>query len=499
MRKGSDIVGKPIVAYDTGKKVGRVRDLIFDQERNHLVALLVQEGGFMKDARILPLAAIQSLGMDAAIVSRADYIIPAKSDPQVAAILDRNNIMNGTHIMTVSGQDLGKMVDLYFDETTGAIEGYEVSGGIFADAYSGRSFVPAVQTLRIGENYAFVPAMVADLMEEQVGGIKAAMQDTSDKVQAAAHKAGEQISEASRQATTQIANAIVDPESQKEYILGRTTESEVLRPDGSVFLAPGKTVTVADVAIAESSGILDRLYRATGGNLTEDAKQRASEIGKSAAAKASSLTQDLTQKANAATARYTIEQALGRRATTVVRTRDGSIVAAPGQIVTEKTIERAQAYHLEEALLSSVGLSTSNAAKSSASDALNAASGQISNTGDRVQSGITQSIEWAKQTGEKLRAQTTHALEEQQIRGALGRPATRAILDPQDRVILNAGELITHKSIELARRARVLEILLSSVYTKTPEFSEATLRAPESGRAALPVVSYSLPSAKLDI
>ncbi len=489
MRKGSDIVGKPIITYDTGEKIGRVRDLIFDQERNYLVALLVQEGGFMSDARVLPLASIQSIGMDAAIVGRADQIVSARSDPKVAAILDRNNIMNGTHIMTVSGQDLGKMVDLYFDEMTGAIEGYEVSGGIFADAYSGRSFVPAVQTLRIGENYAFVPAMVADLMEEQVGGIKAAIQDTSDKVQSAAQKAGEQISEVSRQTTTQIANAIVDPDSQKQFVLGRKTESEVLRPDGSVFLTPGQIVTMADATTAANIGILDRLYRATGGNLAEDAIQRASEIGKNAAGKASAVAQDLTQTANATTARYTINQALGRRATTAVRTRNGLIVAAPGQIVTESTIERAQTYHLEEALLRSVGLSTSNAAKAGANDAVDAASRQIGDTGDRVQNGIVQSIEWAKRTGEKLRAQTTHIIEEQQIKGALGRPATRVILDQQDRVILNAGELITHKSIEATRQAEVLEVLLSSVYTKTPEFSQATFRAPEPGRASLPHAS----------
>jgi uncharacterized protein YrrD len=409
MRKGSDIIGKPIVAYDTGEKIGRVRDLIFDQERSYLVALLIQEGGFMSDARVIPLTAIQSIGMDAAIVSRADNIILAKSDPNVAKILDRNNIMNGTHIMTVSGQDLGKMVDLYFDETSGVIEGYEVSGGIFADAYSGRSFVPAVQTLRIGEDYAFVPAMVADLMEEQVGGIKAAVQDTSDRVQAAAHKAGEQISEVSRDMSD----------------------------------------------------------------------------------KASKVAQDLTQKTNAATAHYTIDQALGRRATIAVRTRNGLIVAAPGQIVTEKTIERAQTYGVEEALLRSVGLSTSNAAKSSANEALDAASHRVGYTadrvGDQVHSGFAQSVEWVKQTGEQLRAQTTHAVEEQQIKGALGRPATRVILDRQDQVILNAGELITHKSIADARHAQMLEVLLSSVYTKTPEFSQATLRAPEPGRAALPI------------
>jgi uncharacterized protein YrrD len=491
MRKGSDIVDKPIVTYDTGEKIGRVRDLIFDQDRNHLVALLIQERGLMSDARVLPLPGVQSIGMDAVIVGHADQIIDAKLNSQVAAILDRNNIMNGTHIMTVSGQDLGKMVDLYFDETTGAIEGYEVSGGIFADAYSGRSFVPAVQTLRIGQNYAFVPAMVADLMEEQVGGIKAALQDSSEKIQAAAHKAGEQMSEVSRQAATQVANVIVSPEIQKQFVVGRKTESEVFHPDGSVFLAPSKIVTIADAATAESTGILDRLYRATGGNLTEDAKQRASEIGKDVAGKASATAQNLTQKANSITARYTIDQALGRRATTVVRTRDGLIVVAPGQIITEKTIERAQTYHLEEALLRSIGLSTNNAAKSSANDALDSTSHQIGYAADRVgtqvHGGITQSIKWAKQVGSKLRAQTTHIVEEQQIKVALGRPATRVILDRQDQVILNAGELITHQSIEAARRAEMLEVLLSSVYTKTPEFSEATLRAPEPGRASLPV------------
>ncbi|MCY7369017.1 MAG: PRC-barrel domain-containing protein [Chamaesiphon sp.] len=482
MRKGSDVIGKPIVAYDTGEKVGRVRDLIFDQERNYLVALLVQEKGFMSDARVLPLAAIQSIGMDAAIVSKAEYIISAKLNSQVAAILDRNNIMNGTHIMTVSGQDLGKMVDLYFDETTGVIEGYEVSGGIFADAYSGRSFVPAVQTLRIGEDYAFVPAMVADLMEEQVGGIKAAIQDTSDKVQAAAHKAGEQISEVSRQTKTQIANAIVDPDLQKRFVLGRKTQSTVLRPDGSVLIETNKLVTIPDITVAEQLGVLDRLYRATGGNLTEDAMQRAKEIGQDVA-------QNISTKTNGATAYYTINQALGRRAAAVVRTRDGLIVAAPGQIVTEKTIERAQTYHLEEALLRSVGVSTTTAAKSSANEALDAAGDAADRAGDRVQSGFSQSMEWAKQTGQKLRTQTTHALEEQHIKAALGRPTTRVILDRQDRVILNTGELITHQSIEAARRAGMLEVLLSSVYSKTPQFSEATLRAPEPGRAALPVAS----------
>jgi uncharacterized protein YrrD len=83
------------------------------------------------------------------------------------------------------------VVDLYFDEHTGNIEGYEVSGGLFADAYSGRSFVPALQTLKIGRDVAFVPTQTAQLMEEQVGGFKAAMQTVGGKFQETAQGAGE--------------------------------------------------------------------------------------------------------------------------------------------------------------------------------------------------------------------------------------------------------------------------------------------------------------------
>ncbi len=485
MRKGSDIVGKPIIAYDTGEKIGKVIDLIFDQDRNYLVALLVDEKGLFSSAKALPLEAIQSIGLDAVITSQAEGIIPAKLNDKVAAILDRNNVMSGTHIMTVAGQDLGKMVDLYFDETTGAIEGYEVSGGLFADAYSGRSFVPAVQTLRIGEHYAFVPAMVADLMEEQVGGIKAAFQETSDKVQAAAQKAGEQISEVSRQGTAKITNAIVDPETQRQFVLGRSTETNVLKPDGTIFLAAGTIVNVADATAAQQLGILDRLYRSTGGNVTEDALQRANELRQDVSDRASDAAQTLTTKASAATASYTVDKALGRRVAQMVRTRNGLIVAATGQIVTELTIERAKTYRMEEALLKSVGLSSTTAAKSSVNDAMSNASTRIGDTADRVQSGAERLVDWARAKTDRLRYQTTQAVEDQQIKGALGRPTTRVILDRQDQVILNVGELITHNAIAVARREDVLDVLLSSVYTKTPEFGQSTLSAPDPGRAAL--------------
>jgi hypothetical protein len=79
-----------------------------------------------------------------------------------------------------------------------------------------------------------------------------------------------------------------------------------------------------------------------------------------------------------------------------------------------------------------------------------------------------------------------HAVTEQnRIKQVLGRPVTRVILDAQDRVILNLGEIITNRSISEARHAGVLDILFDSAYTSDPHFTTDQMRAPKAGTAAL--------------
>jgi len=65
----------------------------------------------------------------------------------------------------------------------------------------------------------------------------------------------------------------------------------------------------------------------------------------------------------------------------------------------------------------------------------------------------------------RVHAEADAEREDERIRQALGRPATRVILDAQDQVILDAGATITNQSIREARAAGVLDILLDSVST----------------------------------
>jgi uncharacterized protein YrrD len=525
MRKGTDLIHKPVVSFDTGEIIGRIKDLVFDQDRNLLMALLIEEKKFLSSAKVLPVASVQSIGADAVITSTKDSIISVSNLPDIEAVLEHNNILRGTHIMTVDGRDLGRMIDLYFDEKTGLIEGYEVSGGLFADAYSGRSFVPAVETLKIGQHFAFVPSIVANLMEEQVGGLKAAMftasdkvqeavQKTSDTVQSAASDVGSRLEESRQRTSAALTNSIVEPVDQRAFALGKMTQKSIFYPEGVLFLPAGHVITEIDIASAESQGILDQLYRAAGGDVwqkaneklraaseqtAEQAKQAAQATGariqvtsQRAGAKADDLKQEIknsisnsADRADQIAATYAVEQTFGRRVHQGVKARDGVIIAAPGQIVTDMVIERAKSYRQEQALLNSVGMSTAQAMRQEADGAVSRAGSATSNAATSIGNQATYAWDRVKESLDEVRGRSAQAIEEQRIRGALGRPVTRVILDKQDRVLLNVGESITHEAVEAARQADVLDILLNSVYTKTPEFSNTELRAPESGRAAL--------------
>ncbi len=407
MRKGNDVIGKVIVTYDTGKRIEHVQDLIFDQKRNRLLGFLVREKGFFRSAKVLPLQEVQVIGSDAIVVHSSESVVTADQMPEIKEILHHNNILSGTKILTTDGLDLGTMSDLFFDEVTGAIEGYEASGGLFADAYSGRSFVPAPETLKIGEDVAFVPPATARLMEEQVGGIKGAMQATGDKLQESAENAQHKLQET-----------------------------------------------------AETAG--SRLRSTT-----------------------QTATDSIQHSTNGLAARNSVEQAKGRRATQMVRSDEGAVIAAPGQIVTDIVITRAQTYGKEATLLSSVGLAPSEAAFASASDSWAETKGKMQNQTTAVQENLGTFWRSLQAKTEEFKGRSARVIKEQRIEQSIGRPVNRVILDPQDKIILNVGELITHQAIRQADEGGVLNILLGSVYTKEPVIAEEELRAPEHGMAAL--------------
>ncbi len=547
MRKGSDIIGKSITAFDSGKRVARVQDLIFDQDTNELLGILVKEAALFRAAKVLPLGAISAFGTDTLIIPSKDNIISAKDDDRIDRVLDRNLILKGTRIVTTDGRYLGSVVDLFFDEQTGAIEGYEASGGMFADAYSGRSFIPAPQTLRIGEDATFVPPETADLMAEQVGGIRGAVQTTSARIQETSEAAGQRIQFAAqsaneqiqrtaetanarlqaatteaangfengtRSATATMTNQLVDPDEQFAYIVGKTVDRDIFTNQGQLLIAKDQVITLTIAEAARYAGEVEQLYRATGGSLTTNINRQFQQVSDRASAGFQEVSdrvgtglQNLSQKASETfsdvTARLGVEQAKGRRADRMIRSEGGAIIVAPNQIVTDIVVQRAKTANREAELLDAVGLPPTEAVRGSTGESLALAKSRFHNEASIASTRFQQEASIFQQEAaiarenaqtiwhdlkdkfSEYRGRSARAIYRNRIEQALGRPVNRVILDRQDQVILNVGELITHRAIQQAEASGVINILLSSVYSKEPTIREEELRAPESGMASL--------------
>src|SRR5689334_14439863 len=114
MRKGSDIINRSIIAFDTGKRIAGILDLIFDQETNQLLGVRVDERGLFHAAIVIQLSQVKAIGADVIVVSGRDAIVSAQDVPQIQTILEHKLVLKGNCVITTDGRYFGSIVDLYF-------------------------------------------------------------------------------------------------------------------------------------------------------------------------------------------------------------------------------------------------------------------------------------------------------------------------------------------------------------------------------------------------
>lgn len=116
---------------------------------------------------------------------------------------------------------------------------------------------------------------------------------------------------------------------------------------------------------------------------------------------------------------------------------------------------------------------------------LNSANDQLEKGVAQAGEGLGNFIGELKTDVNDFKERRAKAKEIKEIKNALGRPSTRVILDREDNVILNVGDLITNQAIERARSADMLDVLLDSVDEQKPSIDDAERSAPVPGEASL--------------
>jgi uncharacterized protein YrrD len=376
--KGKSIIGKDILSLAEGVKLDKVNDVVVDPEGRRVVALVISEGGFMSSSRVVPVGRVSSFGKDAVVIESAEAIIAASTDPELSDFVERDDKIIGKTVYTTSGDEQGSIADIYFQEATGEVVGYEISGGLLGDAARGRSYLATEEITAIGDDVIYVEPETAATLESQVGGIQGAVKGAGDTLgeaqDAAASKAGEARDSARKRA---------GEATPEQALVGRRTGSDVEADGGSVLVPKGRRVRDEDVTAAKQAGKL-------------------------------------------------------------------------------------------QALTASVAMGDAQEAGADAKDAVGAAGDKAGSLWDQFTAKIA---EMTDSTGRKVdAAQTKQRLDE--IADAIGRPVGKVILDRQDNVVLNMGDIITHQAVQRAHESGGLDSLLASVYKGEVQFTKDEMRAP---------------------
>lgn len=152
MQKASEVIGRNVVAREGGQTVGKIKDLVVDPSGRQVLGFVIAEGVF-KSTKVAPWMTVQAIGPDAVVLAAASSIVKVGEVPDIQSVLEKDVNIRGLRVQTTAGKELGKAEDFQFDEQTGAVLGYELSGG---GIFGHRSFLPTPLTMELGKDVAFV-------------------------------------------------------------------------------------------------------------------------------------------------------------------------------------------------------------------------------------------------------------------------------------------------------------------------------------------------------
>ncbi len=247
MLKGAMLVGKPVLAYNTNRAISHVHGTLIDHDTNRLAAFWVNPDGREYQTQILPWSGVKAVEPDRVVAWSVNMLASVRDLFSIQRLVEQKPVRPGMRFRTVGRQDLGAMVDVYFDENSGLLEGYEVVGSDSAGEADHHGFLPAVPVLSITESVVVVPDNTLNAMQEKPGGLSALLSQFEEDIEA----------EGPASQDTLIRHLL-------PQIRGLRVQRSVRLPNGVIVAAHGQIVTTALIQRAQAVQTEQQLIEAVG-------------------------------------------------------------------------------------------------------------------------------------------------------------------------------------------------------------------------------------------
>jgi uncharacterized protein YrrD len=146
--------------------LGVVEDLLFSEDQNHVLGFLLKPG-WVAERIFVAFGDVDAFGPDALIARPVHGVQQPTPGPR-----DRQSAIRGKRVVTRDGRDLGVVKDLYFDDTSGEILGYELANNALGGLLPRRYVLPPGEGLSVGVDVVLVEPEAADSMERKAEALK---------------------------------------------------------------------------------------------------------------------------------------------------------------------------------------------------------------------------------------------------------------------------------------------------------------------------------------
>lgn len=153
MRTFSLLKGQPVFNTKSGTKIGEISDLCISST-GKVQGLLVKKGVFFKQTFFLDIQKVATFGLDGVMVEDTGHLKKLAESPEFT--LNHQHSLDGMMMLSKSGESLGLLKDVYFQEELGTIVGYEITDGFFSDISEGKQVIQSGKPLAIGKDAIIV-------------------------------------------------------------------------------------------------------------------------------------------------------------------------------------------------------------------------------------------------------------------------------------------------------------------------------------------------------
>lgn len=259
--KGTDVIGLKVMAREGVKKIDNVKEIAYDPNDHMVKALIVDEGGWFSDAKVILFNDISSIGKDAVMIESERLIRKASEITQsIKRIVKGDTFLTGNKIITQEGTELGNVSDIYFDAASGKVYELEVSQGL-KNIQSGKKRIKVDDIVKIGEDATMVRSYVEDTLQQQQGGVQGAVNKTVDVAQdkgpgviEQTKKTADSLSKEAKKTFEEGKEKIT--EERKKSVVGKYLTVNILGRNDEIIARRSDIVTHELLERAEENGML---------------------------------------------------------------------------------------------------------------------------------------------------------------------------------------------------------------------------------------------------